>query len=530
MSQTRSELPFEHSHSDETAAKHSDSAQPAGSTGNSSSVEDSESAPGPNESTTLSGIWNSPCGPREVLAVGLPLIVSTLSYSVMQFCDRLFLSWYGQLEMAAVMPAVVLNWTAASLPMGIASYAATFVAQYEGSKRQKKIGAMIWTACWLGIYFVPAFALLSFFSDQVFILFGHEAELIPLESVYFKIACYGSAAVVFESALSSFFIGQGRTTIVMVINLIAMLINLVLDWSFIFGFWIIPEMGIAGAAWATTISVWLKVICYFMLIARRKNMKRFGLSRGIRPNWIQMKRLLKFGGPSGWQLWMEGMAISLFVLFIGRIGIVESAATTLAFSVNLIAFIPVVGLGMSVSTLVGQKIGSQEIHLARRAVFYGLMIGLIYSSLFAVLYFAVPHLFLMAHASTALGDSFAEIESTAIFLLKFVATYCIFDCIQIIYASALKGAGDTQFIFIFTIINAILFVALGLAGITLLTADSPAVVWLMGAEHVDDFELTWWWIVITVWILVYALVFFLRFLGGKWTRMSVIDVIRSKSN
>ena len=426
----------------------------------------------------------------------------------MQFCDRLFLAWHSELEMAAVMPAVVLSWTATSLPMGIASYATTFVAQYSGSRRDRKIGAIVWTSCWIGLFFLPMFILLSRFSADVFIWFDHAPELYPLEASYFRIACYGSAAVVFESALSSFFIGRGRTKVVMIINVIALLINLALDWVLIFGYQSIPELGISGAAWATTISVWIKVAAYLGLIVRRHNIKKYGLNRGILLKTPLLWRLLKFGGPSGWQLWVEGMAISLFVLYIGKIGIIEAAATTLAFSVNLIAFIPIVGLGMSVTTLVGQRIGSQELDLAKRAVFYGLLIGLAYSLFFALLYLFAPSFFLWAHAKTSLSENFEEIESTAIFLLKFVATYCIFDCIQIIYASALKGAGDTRFIFVITVVNSILFVVLGLVGVQ-----------FVGAEH----ELTWWWLVITTWILLYALTFYLRYRRGKWTRMSVIE-------
>lgn len=452
-------------------------------------------------------IWQLPCGPREVLAVGLPLVVSTLSYSVMQFFDRLFLAWHSELEMAAVMPAVILTWTAASLPMGIASYAATFVAQYSGSGRERKIGAIVWTACWLGVFFVPIFILISLFARQLFLVSGHSAELVPLEAAYFRIACYGSPAVVFESALGAFFIGQGRTTVVMLINLSAMFLNLVLDWWMVFGFWIVPEMGIAGAAWATTVSVWFKVLIYLGLILKKSNWHRFGLRRGIRLNWGLLGRLLRFGGPSGWQLWIEGAAISVFIMFVGRIGVVEAAATTLAFSVNLIAFIPVVGMGMSVSTLVGQKIGSQQLSLANRAVWTGLSISVLYSLVFALLYFLTPRLFLMAHSSASVGPNFEAIESTAVFLLRFVAAYCLFDCVQVIFVSALKGAGDTRFIFFVTIINAILFIVLGILGVYLFR---------------PEYHLTWWWAIITLWIVAYAVVFFLRFRQGQWAKMSVI--------
>lgn len=449
----------------------------------------------------------SRCGPREVLAIGLPLVISTLSYSVMQFCDRLFLAWHSELEMAAVMPAVVLNWTATALPMGIAAYAATFVAQYFGSGNEKKIGAIVWMSFRLGIYFFPLFLLLAHYSENLFVAFGHSPQLIPLETIYFQIACLGSAAVVFEHALSAFYIGLGRTTMVMMINLFATAVNLVLDWCFIFGAAGIPEMGIEGAAWATTISVWLKVIIYFALIMLPANLQRFGLISGMKFDFALLKRLIRFGGPSGLQMWMEGMAISLFILFVGRLSYEATAATTLAFSVNLLAFIPVIGMGMSVSTLVGQQIGARRPDLAKRAVFNGMWISLLYTLVFGVLYFFTPQLFLMAHSWGAPHSP--KIDETAIYLLKFVAAYCLFDTVQIIYSSALKGAGDTRFILWITFFNSVGFVVIGCVGAFALPVE---------------FQLTWWWAIITSWILSYAIVFYWRYRNEKWTEMTVVDI------
>lgn len=466
--------------------------------------------PGESASEEKSGWW-APCGPGEVLAVGIPLVISTLSYSIMQFCDRLFLAWHDEWEMAAVMSAVVLNWTVTAFPMGIAAYAATFVAQYCGSNDEKKVGAVIWMAIRIGLFFFPFFLVLSAYSEEVFAAFGHSEFLIPLETIYFQVACFGSAAVVFENALCAFYIGRGKTSAVMYVNLFATAINIVLDVWFIFGFGWIPEMGIEGAAWATTISVWLKVAIYAAIIFRPVNVERFGLLKGRKFDWSLFRNLFKYGGPSGWQLCMEGIAISLFILFIGKLGHVEAAATTLAFSVNLLAFIPIVGMSMSVSTLVGQQIGARRPDLAKRAVWNGLCISLAYSSAFALLYVFWPSLFLLAHRMETHANS-EIIETQAIFLLKFVAFYCVFDAFQVTYAAALKGAGDTTFILWCTVVNSIFFVTLGIAGMNFISVEN---------------QLAWWWGIITGWILMYAVVFVLRYRTGKWMEMSVIDLPKS---
>ena len=456
--------------------------------------------------------WWAPCGPGEVLAVGIPLVISTLSYSIMQFCDRLFLAWHDEWEMAAVMSAVVLNWTVTAFPMGIAAYAATFVAQYCGSHEEKKVGAVIWMAIRVGVFFFPFFLILASFTENLFAAFGHSESLIPLETIYFQVACFVSAAVVFENALCAFYIGRGKTAVVMYVNLFATSINIVLDVWFIFGWGWIPEMGIEGAAWATTISVWLKVAIFSAILFRPVNIERFGLLTGKKFDWNLFRRLFRYGGPSGWQLCMEGVAISLFILFIGRLGHVEAAATTLAFSVNLLAFIPIVGMSMSVSTLVGQQIGARRTDLAKRAVWNGLWISLVYSSIFAMFYLFWPTLFLLAHRLETHSNS-VLIESQAVFLLRFIAVYCVFDAFQVTYAAALKGAGDTMFILWCTILNSIGFVTVGIVGLSFVPVEN---------------RLAWWWAIITGWILMFAVVFAIRYRTGKWTTMSVIELNSSE--
>jgi MATE family multidrug resistance protein len=329
-----------------------------------------------------------------------------------------------------------------------------------------------------------------------------------LETSYFQIACLGSPAVVIEAAIAAFFIGRGKTMIVMYVSLGATAINLLLDWWLIFGIGSIPEMGIQGAAWATTVSVWLKVICYLLLMLRRENREPFGLQTGFKLDRRLLGRLFRFGFPSGCQLWLEGLAISLFVLFIGQIGEMEAAATTIAFSLNLLAFIPVVGMGMSVSILVGERIGSNEVHLAKRAVRNGLIISLLYSLFFVVLYLFTPHFFLLAHAAGTQGAHYDGIQSTTVFLLRFVAFYCLFDCVQIIYSSALRGAGDTRFILVATLFNSVFFVTIGISGSYLIDVS---------------FALTWWFSMITGWILGFAMIFWWRYRAEVWTGMSVIQ-------
>ena len=455
--------------------------------------------------------WNRPCGGRELLAIALPMIVSTLSFVVMQFCDRLFLTWYSNEDLAAVVPAGALSWTVTSFPLGIAMYASTFVAQYDGAQARKKIGEIVWQAIWIGLFFAPLFLVAGYYSKDFFSRIGHSDALVWREAAYFNALCYGSTAVVLNGAVSAFYIGRGKTKTIMVVSIIASTVNILLDYLMIFGVhvgdatWLSPG-GIAGAGWATTMSVWLKFSILMTLFLAAKYRSEFNsLHFSLTPT--SLGRLLKYGVPNGFQFVIEGGAITIFILIIARISDVASAATALAFSINMIVFVPILGLGIAVTTLVGQHIGEQKPDLAARATWSALWLGLPYTLVFGLAYFFVPTWFLVAHdVGTA---EFAQIQELAVVLLMFVAVYCLFDTVQLIFVSAIKGAGDTYFVVFFTVFSSVLFLLGGSLG-------------ALQFDH-QNWQINWWWASLTIWIFALGLVYYLRFQQGKWRSMNVIE-------
>jgi MATE family multidrug resistance protein len=460
----------------------------------------------------LSYWWDRRCGARQVLQIAIPLVVSTMSYSVMQFCDRLFLAWHDTNDLAAVVPAGVLSWTILSLPMGTAMYATTFVAQYLGAKQRQRIGAVVWQAVWIGVGCVPVFILIGSLGEWIFTAVRHSPELIWRESAYFWILSFGSGASVINAALASFWTGRGQTATVMYVNMFAAAINIGLDYALIFGFslptgLVVPEMGIAGAALATSISLWCTSLVFLTLFLGRDHRAEFGTSKNRNVEFSLLGRLLRFGIPNGFQFFVEGAAITVFVLIIAQISDLASAATALAFSVNMFVFIPVLGLSFAITALVGQQIGESKPALAVRATWTGLWIGLAYTFVFACLYVLVPDLFLTLHQAGA--ADFEEVRELAAYLLAFVAVYCVFDTVQVIFVGAIKGAGDTMFVVWFTILSSACFLLAGFWTSTWL--DDPT------------FKVRCWWFCLTVWIMALSVAYLLRFLYGRWKTMQVIE-------
>ena len=206
--------------------------------------------------------WNRPCGAREVLQASLPLVVSTISTTVMIFIDRMFLLWYEPKAMAAAMPAGMLHFTVISFPLGVALYVNTFVAQYAGAGRPRRIGPIVWQGIWVGILAAPLLLATYPWVARLLAWSNQDAELARLEASFYRVLTFGSAAMIIAAAQVSFFTGREKTRVVMYVDTTATLLNAPLDYTWIFGRFGFPAAGIAGAAWATTTAEWFRVLVY----------------------------------------------------------------------------------------------------------------------------------------------------------------------------------------------------------------------------------------------------------------------------
>lgn len=465
-----------------------------------------ESTPPPT-SPTRDDFWSRPAGLREALRTAVPLMISSLSWTVMNFIDRLFLLGYSPDAVAASLPAGILSFGIIALPLGVASYVSTFVAQYFGAGRHDRIGPVTWQAVWIGVVSIPAALAAIAPAPALFAAGGNAPELVALEVEYFTALSYSGGAIVLAAALSSFFSGRGDVRTVMVVDTLAAGLNVVLDYCWIFGHWGFPRAGIAGAGWATTVALWFKAATYFALFLAPRFRREFDTLGGWPWRASLMRRLVRFGFPSGLQMMLEVGAFGLFTLLIGRLGPEPLAATSLAFNVNNFAFMPIWGVGIAASTMVGRRLGENRPDLAERSTWSALAWALLYMGFVCFFYIAVPEWVLALHRrqSTAEEPTYDQLHDTTVFLLRFVASFGLFDAVNVVFAGALKGAGDVRFV---------MLASTGIAAAGVLTT------WL---GMLAGGGLVWCWIVLTGWVVALAAAFVWRFLRGPWKSLRVIE-------
>ena len=451
--------------------------------------------------------WHNPGGCREVLVLAGPLVLSTGTMTVQQFFNRVFLSWYSPEALAACLPAGALSFTVLCFFIGTVSYANTFVAQYHGAGQPERIARSVWQAIYLALAAAVIVLPFAAAAGPLFDLAGHAPAVRHLESQYFRILVLGGGFAILSSAVSVFFTGLGRTLTVMAVNVTASLINIVLDYLLVFGRLGLPELGIRGAAYATVISSAIGAAIFLALFLFGSQSRKYGVWRARGFDRELALRLLRFGTPSGLHFMLDILAWSLFILLVGRLGVTALGATNLAFQVNSIVFLPMIGFAIATATLVGRRLGENQPDLAARTTWSAFQMTFTYMACFAALYVLIPTVFLLPFGAKADPAQFAELRDTAVIMLRFVALYSLFDGINLIFSAALKGAGDTIFVMA---VSSILSMGLMVVPTWLVCRDGQGNLWLA-------------WSFLTLFIIVLAGCFLWRFLQGRWRNMRVTE-------
>lgn len=449
--------------------------------------------------------WRGEGGYREVLALAWPLFLSYGSATILQFIDRMFLTWYSPEGMAATAPSGMLAFTIQALFLGLVGYAATFVAQYTGAGRPRQAVAAVWQAVYLAVLASLLILPLGAVGGTIFRWAGHDPALQPLERAFFAIFVYGAFPFIASSALSAYFIGLGQTRVVLWVNVTAAAVNIALDYLLIFGHWGAPELGVPGAALASVCAQ--SVALVILAVAFWRAARPYYPEGAWRLDRALTARLLRYGSASGLQFMLDILAWTVFLMLVGRLGAVPLGATNIAFQLNSIAFFPVLGIALAASTLVGQYLGRNLPALADRAVWSGLHLGLYFTLVLAVLYLAIPH-WLTAPFALRASAAFTPVRAETIVILRFVAAYCLFDVGNLVFAAALKGAGDTVFV---------MFLSTGIMATVMLV---PTLLWCVQPGGPGIYGA---WAFLTAAVCLLSLAFLTRYLRGHWREMRVIE-------
>jgi multidrug resistance protein, MATE family len=451
--------------------------------------------------------FHKPGGQKELLILALPMIVSTACDGVMTFTDRLFLARVGSEQMNASLAGGLSLQMLTFFFIGLIGYITALAAQYLGAGEKHNSSRTAFQALIIALLAWPVILLAKPFVVELFGMLKTPESQIGYQEVYVSVLAWGSIFTLLRHTMSCYFVAIGRTKIVMGATVAGMLTNVALDYLLIFGKMGFEPMGIKGAALATISGSVVATLILFFAYLEKKNYREFYVGQSFRFSKQIMKKLLYYGSPAGFEFLLNFIAFFLMVAMFQSQGDVASTATTIMFNWDMVSFIPLLGIETSVTSLVGRYMGAGKPDIAQRAAYSGIKTGLIYSVVILGLFLFLPKTLVMVFRPETMSDTFLQAIPKAVSMIQIASLYVLVEAVVVAIIGALRGAGDTHFTMIISVITHWLFVPV-----------------LYLCFNVFQFSVVSSWFMLVLFFLIFSSVLVFRFRGGKWKTIAVISV------
>jgi len=380
---------------------------------------------------------------RSLLKIGLPILAGMLVSQVQQITDQAFLGHASSEYLSAVGNAGFTIWTTISFLFALGTGSAILVSQRIGEGRKDKAEEILGSTFVYSSFFAVGVFLIWFFGNRaIFRLMGVQEPILSHAALYTKIYTFGVLFSGINSAAQAAFNGTGHTRPMMISAILRAGINVVLDWVLIFGNLGAPKLGIAGAAIATLTADVIGGTYYISAAFSKKLPVRLSL-RAIRgaslKNYLSV---IKIGIPAGLEEFGWNAGNILLLRFLNQVDPLAAGVYTIVMSITLIPALFFIAMGNAAMTLSGRRTGEGrpgEIRVTGRRA---LVLCWATSVAFLALYVLFPSFF----AGLFTKDP-AVLAQTGAMLL--VCSFALFPkSANIIYGGAIRGMGDTRFMFL----------------------------------------------------------------------------------
>ena len=322
--------------------------------------------------------------------------------------------------------------------MGMLGALQPIISGYNGARTPEKI----MPATWQGLYIagVGSIVMILLLTNVHPILEGLnlEATTASITQGYLNAFAWGIPALLLMTALRGLTDGLGHTRVIMAFSVLSALINLPLNYIFIYGKLGLPAMGGIGCGWATSISNGGAAIALLTYLNRSQLYKKFHLiADWTKPNATLIRYILSIGIPIGFTIFVEASVFSVIALFLAPLGPIVVAGHQIALNVVSLLFMLPLSIGMALTLRVSFLIGADAPDTARLISRSSLILAASTALVFAII------LFVFSQGIAALYTGDADVQTVTIRLLMFAAIFQVADVIQVTCISALRGYKDT---------------------------------------------------------------------------------------
>jgi multidrug resistance protein, MATE family len=377
---------------------------------------------------------------RAIATLALPLFLDSLTYIVVGLTDTWFI---GRLSTDATAAIGAINWLMFVCIMILACVGVAVqsqVAQAYGSGNLTEAAKITWMGIWAAGLTIPIYALLANHGGMVLTPFRLEPHIESLALLYWFPRMLGGSIVVADWTLRGFFNATNRTQLAFAVTGIVCILNAALNELFMFQL----GWGIAGTAWATTVSQAIGFIIQFWLFLQPNMRKTYQVHRVWQPDAGIVWQLLQIGVFAGLFMASDLIGLAFFQMMQVELGVVPGAATQIVMTLLALAYQPVVGFGEAAIILVGQSIGAGDRRWAKRIGNAAIRLSVLYMVLWG-LGLAIVGKWIISPFVTTSDPHAIEVLAIASKLLWIAASYQLFHALTITSTFCLQGKGDVQF-------------------------------------------------------------------------------------
>ena len=379
---------------------------------------------------------------RAVSVLGFPLVGGHVAQFAIGMTDSIMLGWYGAAELAAVTLAGSYFFVFFLMGAGFAIAVMPLVAAAAGAGEERQIRRATRMGLWLSLLFAVVAMPVLLYSEQILLALGQKPEVAGPASAYLQLAGWGLFPALLVMVFKSYLAALERTQIVLWITILAAVVNGLVNYALIFGNWGAPELGIAGAAYASiatqTVSL-LAVAAYALwVLPEHEILKNFH-----RPDWEMFARVFKLGMPIGLTNLSEVSLFAASAMMMGWLGTIPLAAHGVAMTLAGLTFMVHLGLSNAATIRAGNAYGrGDRAHMALGAqvvIAMSLIMAFIGIAAFLLLPDPLISLFLDPQEPNK-----PEILIVGASLLAMAALFQLADGMQVIALGLLRGVQDTN--------------------------------------------------------------------------------------
>ncbi len=372
-----------------------------------------------------------------IFLLAVPMIAEMLMESIFALVDIIFVSQIS-VEAVAVVGLTESTLTIIySLGFGLSMGATALVARRVGEKDSVGAAEAGMQAIYLGLGLATIISLIGiFYSTHILELMGASASMIETGSGYIKWMLCGNFAILLLFLINGIFRGAGDAGIAMRSLMLANAINIILDPLLIFGIGFFPELGVKGAAVATTIGRSIGVLYQLYFLVNGKSLivlkgKIWRLKTKI------IGQLITLAAGTAGQFIIASASWIFLMRIMSEFGEHVLAGYTTAIRIVVFTILPAWGISNAAATLVGQNLGAKQPERAEQSVWRTGFFNMLFMGFVMILFFAIPEqlIHLITHDDAVVKEG--------VLCLRILCLGYIAYGYEMVLANAINGAGDT---------------------------------------------------------------------------------------